>query len=149
MTIALGIDTGGTYTDAALVDQATGQVLASSKSLTTHDDLSRGIVGAVSAVLGVLTGMRPADVGLVGLSTTLATNAIVEGQGCPVCLLLIGYDRALMSRFGFERDLATQDVVYIRGGHDTEGNEVAPLDAEAARAAILSRREQVDAFDTA
>ena len=59
MTIALGIDTGGTYTDAALIDQDTGQVLASSKSLTTHDDLSRGIVGAVSAVLGVLTGTRP------------------------------------------------------------------------------------------
>lgn len=154
MTIALGIDTGGTYTDAALVDQETGQVLASSKSLTTHDDLSRGIAGAVSAVLDGLARTRPvgvAEVGpsaisLVGLSTTLATNAIVEGQGCPVCLLLIGYDPALMSTFGFERDLATQNVVYIRGGHDTEGNEVAPLDLEAARAAILSRRDQVDAF---
>jgi N-methylhydantoinase A/oxoprolinase/acetone carboxylase beta subunit len=146
MTIALGIDTGGTYTDAALVDQVTGQVLASSKSLTTHDDLSRGIVGAVSAVLDALSGTRPAAIGLVGLSTTLATNAIVEGQGCPVCLLLIGYDPALMSKFGFERDLATGDVVYIRGGHDTEGNEVAPLDLETARAAILSRRDQVDAF---
>ena len=44
MTTALGIDTGGTYTDAALVDQVTGQVLASSKSLTTHDDLSQGIL---------------------------------------------------------------------------------------------------------
>jgi N-methylhydantoinase A/oxoprolinase/acetone carboxylase beta subunit len=61
-------------------------------------------------------------------------------------LVLIGYDPALMNQFGFERDLATRDIVYIRGGHDTEGNEVAPLDLEAARAAILSRREQVDAF---
>ena len=155
MAIALGIDTGGTYTDAALIDQVTGEVLASSKSLTTHDDLARGIVEAVSAVLDALgsieqpgdpSGRGPGEIGLVGLSTTLATNAIVEGQGCPVCLLLIGYDPALMDRFGFERDLATRDVVYIRGGHDTEGNEVAPLDLEAARAAILDRRGQVEAF---
>jgi N-methylhydantoinase A/oxoprolinase/acetone carboxylase beta subunit len=155
MTIALGIDTGGTYTDAALVDQVTGKVLASRKSLTTHDDLSRGIVGAVSAALDALAGSGrttsgfapgPQDIGLVGLSTTLATNAIVEGQGCPVCLLLIGYDPTLMNRFGFERDLATENVVYLQGGHDTEGNEVAPLDLEAARAAIVSRRAQVDAF---
>lgn len=147
MTIALGIDTGGTYTDAALINQTTGQVLAGRKALTTHDDLSRGIADAVSAVLkAVDSTVQPAEIGLVGLSTTLATNAIVEGQGCPVCLLLIGYDPALMTQFGFERDLATQDVIYIRGGHDTEGNEGAPLDLKAARTAILNRREHVEAF---
>ena len=93
MTIALGIDTGGTFTDAALIEQQTGRVLASAKSLTTHDDLSRGIVKAISAVLDDLRHAdSPEDMGdisLVGLSTTLATNAIVEGQGCPVCLLLV------------------------------------------------------------
>ena len=150
MTIALGIDTGGTFTDAALIEQHSGRVLASAKSLTTHDDLSRGIVKAISAVLDDLSQTDPpgalADIGLVGLSTTLATNAIVEGQGCPVCLLLIGYDPALMAQFGFERHLATQDVVYVGGGHDMEGNEVAPLDLEAARAAILARKDQVEAF---
>jgi N-methylhydantoinase A/oxoprolinase/acetone carboxylase beta subunit len=110
MTIALGIDTGGTYTDAALVDQTTGKVLAGMKSLTTRRDLSIGIGRAVTAVLEASlqrkTPVMPRDVGLVGLSTTLATNAIVEGQGSPVCLLLIGYDRALMEKFGFERHLA-------------------------------------------
>ena len=150
MTIALGIDTGGTFTDAVLVDQATGAVLAGTKSLTTRRDLALGIGRAVAAVLDASLAseqpVTPADIRLVGLSTTLATNAIVEGQGSAVCLLLIGYDRALMEKFGFGRVLATDDVVYLQGGHDGAGNCVAPLDEAAARAAILARRDRVEAF---
>jgi N-methylhydantoinase A/oxoprolinase/acetone carboxylase beta subunit len=150
MTIALGIDTGGTFTDAVLVDQGTGDVLVGCKSLTTRRDLSLGIGRAVAGVLEAsFSGERPVaatDIGLVGLSTTLATNAIVEGQGSAVCLLLIGYDQALMEKFGFGRDLATDDVVYLQGGHDGAGNPVAPLDEAAARAAILARRGRVEAF---
>ena len=116
MPIALGIDTGGTYTDAVLVNQRTGDVLAATKALTTHHNLATGIGEAIAGVFehsALLNGgapLRPSDVGMVGLSTTLATNAIVEGQGSPVCLLLIGYDPAVVQRFGFERDLVTQDV---------------------------------------
>jgi N-methylhydantoinase A/oxoprolinase/acetone carboxylase beta subunit len=147
MTIALGIDTGGTYTDAVLVDHQTGNVLAGAKALTTHHDLSAGIKEAVTKVLTENEcDISPGAVELVGLSTTLATNAIVEGQGCPVCLLLIGYDPELLRQYGFEYDLVTQDVVYINGGHNVEGEEVAPLDEMAAKEAILSRRGQVDAF---
>ena len=144
MTIALGIDTGGTYTDAVLVDHASGQVLASAKALTTHHDLSIGIGQAVAAVLA--QGVSPSRVSLVALSTTLATNAIVEGQGSSVCLLLIGYDPDLIRQYGFERELVTQDVVYLRGGHDEAGDQVEPLDKVAARKAILARRDQVAAF---
>jgi N-methylhydantoinase A/oxoprolinase/acetone carboxylase beta subunit len=90
--------------------------------------------------------MSPTEVDLVALSTTLATNAIVEGQGSPVCLLLIGYDPALIRQYGFERDLVTRDVVYLRGGHDGMGNEAEPLDEAAAREAVLARRDRVEAF---
>jgi N-methylhydantoinase A/oxoprolinase/acetone carboxylase beta subunit len=106
MTIALGIDTGRTYTDAGLVDHASGEVLAGDKALTTRHDLSIGIGQAVAAVFEG-DGISPAEVDLVALSTTLATNAIVEGRGGPVCLLLIGYDPALIQQYGFERDLVT------------------------------------------
>ena len=92
MTIALGIDTGGTYTDAVLMDHTSGQVLCSAKALTTRRDLSIGIGGAVDAVFEQPGAPAPGDVDLAALSTTLATNAIVEGQGSPVCLILIGYD---------------------------------------------------------
>ncbi len=146
MTIALGIDTGGTYTDAVLVDHSSGQVLAGAKALTSYHDLSIGIGQAVSSVLGEHPSIAPTDIGLVSISTTLATNAIVEGKGCSVCLLLIGYDPGLIRQYGFERDLVTQDVVYLRGGHDGAGDEVEPLDEAAAREAILARRGRVQAF---
>jgi N-methylhydantoinase A/oxoprolinase/acetone carboxylase beta subunit len=156
MTAALGIDTGGTYTDAVLVDHATGEVLAGAKALTTRHDLSIGIGEALTAVFeaeGKLPksarlrkSLSPEDVDLVALSTTLATNAIAEGQGSPVCLLLIGYDQGLMEQYGFQHELATDDVVYLRGGHDVLGNEVAPLDEDATRESILAHRDQVEAF---
>jgi len=147
MTIALGIDTGGTYTDAVLVELGDEQsrVMAGAKALTTRRNLAIGIDKAVEAALGGATA-RPDEIGLVALSTTLATNAIVEGQGSPVCLLLIGYDPELIRQFGFEKELVTQDVVYLDGGHDVIGDEVRPLDEEGVRQAILARRGQVEAM---
>jgi N-methylhydantoinase A/oxoprolinase/acetone carboxylase beta subunit len=146
VTIALGIDTGGTYTDAALVDHATGRVLCTAKALTTRRDLSIGIGQAIDAVFQQPDAPGPADVNLVSLSTTLATNAIVEGQGSPVCLILIGYDPDLIRQYGFERELVTDDVVYVDGGHDIHGNEALPLDEAALRQAVMDRRGQVEAF---
>jgi N-methylhydantoinase A/oxoprolinase/acetone carboxylase beta subunit len=146
MTLALGIDTGGTYTDAALVEHTTGQVLCAAKALTTRRDLSIGIGEAIDAVFQQEGAPPPADVGLVALSTTLATNAIVEGQGSPVCLILIGYDPELIQQYGFEDELVTNDVVYIKGGHDIHGNEAAPLDEAALRQAVLARRDHLEAF---
>ena len=150
MPVALGIDTGGTYTDAVLVDHKTDVVLAGAKSLTTRHDLSIGIAGAIEAVFAEVArqGRTPSveEIDLVGLSTTLATNAIVEDQGTPVCLLLVGYDPSLIQSRGFTSDLVTQDVVYVRGGHDGQGDEAESLDEEAVRRAVLERRDQVEAF---
>lgn len=147
MTIALGIDTGGTYTDAALVDHQSGEVLAAAKSLTTRRDLSIGIRKAVGAAFADNGhAITPAAVDMVALSTTLATNAIVEGQGSPVCLLLLGYDESLIKARHFERDLVTQNVVYLRGKHNGQGDEVEPLDEDAVREAILAWQGQVEAF---
>ncbi len=149
MNLALGIDTGGTYTDAVLVDHDTGRVLAGAKALTTRHDLAIGIEGAIRQVFAAAAAgltLVPADVTLVALSTTLATNTLAEGHRGAVCLLLIGYDEELIQQFGFARELATDDVVYIAGGHDELGNQAAPLDTAALRAAILARRETVEAF---
>ena len=123
-----------------------GQVLCSAKALTTRRDLSIGIGEAIDAVFAQPGAPPPGDVGLAALSTTLATNAIVEGQGSPVCLILIGYDPDLIQQYGFEQDLVTDDVVYIQGGHDIHGDEAAPLDEDTLRQAVLARRERVEAF---
>jgi len=147
MTIGLGIDTGGTYTDAVLVDLETKVVLAYSKALTTRHDLSLGIREAVESVMKVKNvSYSPMNVDLVGLSTTLATNAIVEGYGGKVCLILIGYDQNLIRKHGFEDELATDIIEYVQGGHDLQGDEVAPLDEQAIRTAILKHSKKVESF---
>jgi N-methylhydantoinase A/oxoprolinase/acetone carboxylase beta subunit len=149
--LALGVDTGGTYTDAALTTWPAAGVLAGAKALTTPADLAVGVSGAIRAVLAEAAGGPIGDdaaarIGLVGLSTTLATNAIVEGVGHPVCLILIGYDPELLRRFDMERRLVTRDIVFVAGGHDGAGDEVEPLDEAAVIEAVRARVDEVDAF---
>jgi N-methylhydantoinase A/oxoprolinase/acetone carboxylase beta subunit len=141
MSLKLGIDTGGTYTDAVLFDDERG-VIGSAKALTTKDDLSAGIREAIEMVLPPVLP----DIGLVSISTTLATNAIVEGQGRSVCLLLIGYDPDLLGELASEKIVPLERIVLIRGGHDGTGVEMAPLDVDTAWEAILAQVPHVEAF---
>ncbi len=141
MTILLGLDTGGTYTDAVLMDRRLG-VIATAKSLTTHDDLSQGIAGAIEQVLSG----RTVDISLVGLSTTLATNALVEGMSSPTGLILIGYGADAMQRSGLELAAQGSPVAMIAGGHTPSGDEQAPLAEAALRAAVQAQAQQVEAF---
>ena len=60
MNLALGIDTGGTYTDAVLLDYSNGQVVATAKALTTRHDLSLGVGSAIQAVFAAAASLdRP------------------------------------------------------------------------------------------
>ena len=139
MAYFLGVDTGGTYTDAVIVDEAANRVIGSAKSLTTRGDLSLGIGRAVDAALAQ-SGVGAAQVAMVSLSTTLATNALVEGQGGRVALVFIGFDDADLERGGLSQALGGDPVIRLVGGHEHSGTEAAPLDlptleAEAARLA--------------
>ena len=80
MSLVLGLDTGGTFTDAALLDKQSRTVLATAKALTTRADLSVGVGKAMEAVLAEWGG-DVAAISRVTLSTTLATNSVVEGVG--------------------------------------------------------------------
>jgi len=142
MKLGLGIDTGGTYTDAAVVDFETRQVLHTAKTPTTKHDLSVGIARCIEA----LHATDWAQIRLVSLSTTLATNAIVEGRGGRVGLLLLGYDASLLQDYGLERELPVRDYHIIRGRFDLRGNEVQPLDVEQVRRIGRSLAPDVDAF---
>ncbi len=141
MPLLLGLDTGGTYTDAVLFDPSRG-VLAAAKSLTTKHDLSLGLKGAMDGVLG----SQVHDIAMVGLSTTLATNAIVEGHASPICLLLAGYEPTALDRAGLRQALGHDPVAFIAGGHGPQGDEQAPLDLAAAAAAIGTHAPKVAAF---
>jgi len=141
MSILLGIDTGGTYTDAVLLDDERG-IVATAKALTTKHELSIGIGEAIEAVLPT-----PAvDISMVSLSTTLATNAVVEGQGSPVCSLLLGYDPETLHDVGIDRIVARDNIVFLQGGHTGTGEELAPLDMEGAEEAIRRFSPRVSAF---
>jgi N-methylhydantoinase A/oxoprolinase/acetone carboxylase beta subunit len=142
MAIALGIDTGGTYTDAVLMDYETNRVLAHAKALTTKYNLAIGIRQAIAEVLALV----PAEICLVSLSTTLATNAIVEGHGASVCTLLIGYDLVFDSHTDLAAALGTKHYALISGGHEANGEERFPLDLPAASKIILEQTPYVAGF---
>jgi len=143
----LGIDTGGTYTDAVLWSEAggaKGTVLAKAKALTTRHDLAVGISGAVDAVLD-RAAVDPAGIKLVSMSTTLATNALVEGQGGRVALVMIGFSEEDLARDGLKAALGSDPVLFCPGGHDVHGN-ARPLDLSALEAALPELAQSVSGF---
>lgn len=144
MALLLGIDTGGTYTDAVLFDEDRG-VLCAAKALTTRHDFSVGIGRAVARVIEE-GAIAPEDIALVSLSTTLATNALVEGQGGRVCLVLIGFNESALARNGLKEALDGDPVIILNGGHNGQGEEAAPLDEAALEAALEGMEGTVGAF---
>ncbi|KIC41012.1 hydantoinase [Ruegeria sp. ANG-S4] len=129
MALALGVDTGGTYTDAVLIRDEQ-EVVASAKSLTTRADLAIGVGNAVSAVLDA-AAVSPDQIGLASLSTTLATNALVEGQGGRVALIYVGFRESDLEKHGLREALKGDPALILSGGHNHAGGEAAPLDLEA------------------
>ncbi len=107
MKLGIGIDTGGTCTDAVLYDFMTHRVVGQNKALTTPHDLTIGILNALDGLDQSLC--RQAI--LAGLSTTLATNACVEGKFRRTRLLLLGIDHKGVERFGADYGLTDPDDV--------------------------------------
>jgi len=114
MRIGIGIDTGGTCTDAVAINMDTQELLAKGKTLTTREDLSIGISKALD--------MLPQDLikkaKIVSLSTTLATNACIEGKGCRAKLLLFGLTQEYLKRMHApENYKLTEDCVLCVDTH--------------------------------
>lgn len=148
MSILLGIDTGGTFTDAVLFDEDKG-VLQAAKSLTTKHDLSIGLHKAARNVLDAAPDIQASDIKLVSISTTLATNAIVESHGGTVGLVLIGQPAATLERAGLKQVMGGDPVLFLPGGHNAAGAEKEPLDEEQVRDAIRKAAKQVSSFAVA
>jgi N-methylhydantoinase A/oxoprolinase/acetone carboxylase beta subunit len=134
MGLGLGIDTGGTYTDSVIIDLQTGDILTKAKALTTRNDLSIGIANSIAK----LDQKAFERIKLVSVSSTLATNSVVEGKGCRVALIVVGHE--------FSHNIAVDDVIEIRGGHNLAGDEKEPLDIEAGMAFVRSVKSKVDGF---
>jgi N-methylhydantoinase A/oxoprolinase/acetone carboxylase beta subunit len=133
VSLVLGIDTGGTYTDGVIVELKSKQILKKAKALTTRENLSIGIRNCINN----LEFQDFNEISVVSLSTTLATNAIVEGRGCDVGLLMLGHD-----------PIGALPVKYfsvLPGGHDIKGRAREDLDLEKTRQAIRELDGKVDA----
>ena len=137
--LGIGIDAGGTYTDVVLYDFETECVLSKAKAPTTKWDFTIGINEAI----GKLEIENPQNIDLVTLSTTLATNSIVEGKGQKVGLLI-------MPPYGIyhDGDIEYDTLEVISGKLDINGKELEPVDPEQVRRIARSMIESkgVDAF---
>ena len=146
----VGVDTGGTYTDAAIIEASGHRVIASAKAITTKGDLAIGVAEAITRAVALLPqGLQPQDISLVSVSTTLATNAVVEGHGSAVGVVLIGFDAAMVARTGIAQAFPGMPVESVPGGHDHNGDPRLPLDLEALEAALSRMAGKVDAFAVA
>ena len=146
--LRLGVDVGGTNTDAVIVDPA-GQVLASAKSPTTAD-VTAGVEQVIRTVLSD-SGLVPSAIGSAMLGTTHCTNAIVTRRGL---------DRVGVIRLGAPATLAIEPLLtwptelrqavcasraIVRGGHEYDGEPLAGLDIGELRAVLQDMRGAVAA----
>ncbi|MDX1358207.1 MAG: hydantoinase/oxoprolinase family protein [Clostridia bacterium] len=143
MSIGLGIDTGGTYTDAVIYDFKSDKILDSNKSLTIKDNL----VGCIGNALDGLDSGLLAEVEAVSLSTTLATNACIEGKGGHAKLILIGCDRSVAEAYGAEYGLPpANEIIFLDGGHDMKGNVISVPDWQYLESEVTKPGASVDSY---
>lgn len=133
----IGIDTGGTYTDAVLLEKLTGRVLAKAKRPTTHFALARGTGEALTELLRQ-SGAAPEEIHSVCISSTLATNSVVENKGARVAVIVIGYVKHFK--------LPVTAVVFVKGGHNIQGEEEEPLDLDYLVTLVEGLKNEVDAY---
>lgn len=143
MKYGLGIDTGGTYTDAVIYDFKSREILNCAKSITVKEDLTIGI----NNTLAQLPKDILKEVKLVSLSTTLATNACVEGKGGRAVLVLIGCDRDIVEMHGCKYGLPPVDeIIFLDGGHSQQGEVKSKPDWNYFNQKIMECRHKTDSF---
>ena len=138
----LGIDVGGTNTDAVLIDENLN-VVADIKCPTTGD-IYDGILAALRTVLAQ-SGVDRSQIRQAMLGTTQCTNAIVERKHlAPIGILRIGAPatRGIPPMVDWAEDIKKIAVgsAVIGGGFEYDGKQLAPFDAEAAKAFFLEMK---------
>ena len=154
----VGVDSGGTFTDVCLVDEATGAI-GVWKVPSTPDDPSRAIAAGIregldAAATATGTTATPADIGYFGHGTTVATNALIQHRGAPTGLITTAGFRDLLEiarqrrphLYDLQADKppvliprARRHEVRERLRHD--GRIDTPLDVQEVRAAARALRD--------
>lgn len=155
MSFRLGVDVGGTFTDLLLIDEVSGETFRA-KTPSTPADSSIGVLNGIEKVAAA-AGVDPATIGHVMHGSTVATNAIIEGKGAKVGLVVTdGYRQVLQVERSFvpgglaawivwpkpEPLAALEHTVEALERIDARGEVIKPLDEEALRLSLraLARR---------
>ena len=155
MAYRLGVDVGGTFTDLLLFDERSGAFWRH-KTPSTPQDSSVGVLAGVDAICAQ-AGIASAEVETLLHGTTVATNAVLEGKGARVGLVVTaGYRQILqIARSYVPGGLAgwiiwpkpeplarLEDTVEIEGRMDARGEELRPVDDADIRAALTRLKAQ-------
>ncbi len=132
MAIVLGIDTGGTFTDSVIIDTEKKEVLCRAKAFTTRNELSAGIRNSIEKLESSFFD----KIAFVSLSTTLATNAVVENRRCKTGVILIGRD--------IEKVLPADVVVKIDGQISIKGQIRQEIDYSQLEEAVEKIEKKAD-----
>lgn len=139
----IGVDVGGTNTDAVLMDGS--RVVAWTKQPTTAD-VAAGVSAAIGTVLAQ-ADVQPSKILSVMVGTTHFTNALVERDNLDavgILRLASPSGEALPPMTGWPADLAERigrHVYLLPGGYEIDGREIAPLDEAAVLAAARDLRD--------
>ena len=120
MKIGIGIDTGGTYTDAVVFNFENKEILGTAKALTTKADLSLGILEALDALPP--EPVKGAEI--ISLSTTLATNACVEDKGGSAKLIFFGGNAKVIDEYGEAYGLPPAGEMLIQESYTNFSGEI-------------------------
>ncbi|MFT9412444.1 hydantoinase/oxoprolinase N-terminal domain-containing protein [Liquorilactobacillus hordei] len=149
MTYQIGIDVGGTNTDAIILDEKR-KVIAATKQHTTKD-IQTGISNALHEVLKQ-SGVNLDYITDVMLGTTQATNAIVERKNlATVGVIRLGYP-ATASIVPFTEwpsdmvSLLSGTYQLVHGGYEFDGNNISPIDYNEIRKALKDFKGKVDSI---
>lgn len=151
---ALAVDVGGTFTDIVLLNLATGDIRLL-KTPSTPNDPSRGFITGISRILNE-SGVTHSQVRRLFHGTTIATNAILEGKGTPVGVLVsegfkyvLEIGRHSMARLANphvwvkpERPVPPERILEIPERTAFDGDIINALDEDAVRAAASRFRDE-------
>ncbi len=148
MGYRMGIDVGGTNTDAVIVDDNLN-IISSIKTPTT-EDVSTGIFESIQKALAD-SKIDKNQIKFAMLGTTQSTNAIVQRKN----LLKVGIIRigkpagmAIEPMIDWPKDLIdaiSENVMFVEGGHQFDGREILPLNEEEIQAACKELKGKVQA----
>ncbi len=143
-TYRIGIDVGGTFTKAVLIDNIDHRVVGRYSVMTTHSDTRGVAAGVVEVFRNVLSqsSVAPADVVFIAHSTTQATNALLEGDVAGVGILAMAsrFEALLARKQSAIKEIELAPGRYLRPGHRFLTTDV--LNEQTVAAAVKELRDE-------